>query len=110
MISHAGKTPAVPGFRVIAEIYPLIYHRLYFLCARIYDIYMRYMQTDIFSTLVFKHCKDCIWHALVRAALRPIYLFGIASRISGIFAPYGIWLYRFSSLKSSDSISLILRP
>ena len=48
MVTHAGKTPAVPGFRMIAEMYPCIYVRLYIFSARIYGVYTRYMQTYMF--------------------------------------------------------------
>jgi len=47
MVAEQGKSPAVPGFRLVAEMYPCIYHRLYFFSAHIYGVYTRYMQTDI---------------------------------------------------------------
>jgi len=53
MVSHATKTPTVPGFRMIAEMYPCIYHRLYFFSARIYGVYTRYMQTYMFLARIF---------------------------------------------------------
>ena len=46
MIAHARQSPAVPAFRMIAEMHPFIYDHIYYLHAGIYNVYTG-MQLDM---------------------------------------------------------------